>query len=511
MDRKTSLDLSAKYYHEKKFSKALFYLNKINRSEPRNTSVLLKMASCYFGLGDDRNTINIIERVLKIDKNNDKLYYDLSVIYKRIGDIEGTIKACERAIEINPRVLSYYLALADVYEKTNELERTLEILFQGLLKFPDSAPLQILAAKSQRRLGKFKESYNRLESLSAQETNLPSAWKVEYNFELGFIHDKQNNADLAFHHFTKANDLTRALPSYQRVDANHSLELIHNLGNLDYGKIKQIIEISKRKPPKVQPVFFVGFPRSGTTLVQKVLDSHHKINVIEENNPLGRVTSLIERTPEKYLESSFLLNIKNIEDLRGMYFNEARKYVPDLDGGLLVDKLPMNIVQVPIIKILFPDAKILLGLRHPCDSILSCFMQNFGVNRAMANMFEFKSIINFYDKTMGLWKIFRNEIDFETQSIRYEDLIENMEGEIRQLLKFLDLSWDEEVLNYRQNVFNRGIINTPSYSQVVKPIYKEARYRWHRYAKYFEPYIEQLEPHCEMFGYSLEVSKPLNS
>ena len=131
-------------------------------------------------------------------------------------------------------------------------------------------------------------------------------------------------------------------------------------------------------------------------------------------------------------------------------------------------------------------------------------MQNFGVNRAMANMFKFDSIVNYYDKTMSLWKIFRENIEFECVAVRYEDLIEDMEKEIRELLDQLGLTWDDEVLNYRKNLFKRGLINTPSYSQVVKPIYKQARYRWHRYAKHFEPYFEKLAPHCEMYGYSLE-------
>ena len=121
-------------------------------------------------------------------------------------------------------------------------------------------------------------------------------------------------------------------------------------------------------------------------------------------------------------------------------------------------------------------------------------------------MFEFESVINYYNKTMGLWQTFKNKLDFKSHSIRYEDLIEDMEKEVRQLLQFLDLPWDEEVLNYRQNAFNRGFINTPSYGQVVKPVYKEARYCWHRYAQYFEPHFEVLKPHCDAFGYSLEVN-----
>ena len=306
-----------------------------------------------------------------------------------------------------------------------------------------------MAAKSEKQLGKNKESLVRLESLGSREASLPPHWRVQYNFELGYVHDRNNNADSAFHHFTRGNEIIRTSPPYQQVDKGHSLNLIKGLGKLDFGKINRIIDLSKNDPPSIQPVFFVGFPRSGTTLLQKVLDSHRDVHVIEENNPLGRVTSLIERETEKYLEGDFLLNEKNIDSLRKIYFDEARKYVPIDDGCLIVDKLPMNIVQVHIIKILFPDAKILLGLRHPCDSILSCFMQNFAVNRAMASMFKFDSVMNYYDKTMGLWKIFKSNIEFESYAVRYEDLIENMEGEVRELLQFLNLQWDEETLNYR--------------------------------------------------------------
>ena len=426
-------------------------------------------------------------------------------MYFRLGDIEKTLETCERALAINSRELTYYLDIGDLYEKTNQHEKAIEVLSRGLNLFPDDSPLQIMAAKSARRLGKNEESLERLNSLSQQETSMPPDWRIKYHFELGFIHDKNLDADKAFKHFTRANELIRSQPVFRKVDTDHSLNLIRDIGQLDFDHVRQIIEISRKKPPRILPIFFVGFPRSGTTLLEKVLDSHHNINVIEEDNPLGQVTAMFEQDPEKYLRSDFLLKTKNIQTLRDKYFNEAKKYAPVDDGSMLVDKLPMNIVQIHVIKILFPEAKILLGLRHPCDSILSSFMQSFGVNRAMANMFEFESVINYYDCTMRLWQTFKSEIHFESHSVRYEDLIENMEKEVSELLDFLGLKWDEEVLNYRQNVFNRGFINTPSYSQVVRPIYKEARYRWHRYAEYFKPHLQVLKPHCDAFGYSLKV------
>jgi tetratricopeptide (TPR) repeat protein len=505
MKVKADFNLAKEYYRKGDLPKALFYLKQAYRAEPRNKDILLAMADCHLRLGNNHAAIKVIRHILKKDPRNDKLCFSLCLAYSRIGNIERTIEAGERAIKINRHELNYYVQLADIYEKINKHEEALKIIEQGLKRFPDNGLLQISAAKSERRLDKCEESLDRLKKMSGQEAKLPPVWRARYHFELGFIYDGNNNPDLAFHHFTQANKMVRSLPSFRRAATNHYLDHLRKLGKLDFSRLNEIIEFSKSKPPRVQPVFFMGFPRSGTTLLQKVLDSHSDVHVIEEHEPLADIALLVEREPEKYLQSSFLLDEKNIESLRNMYFAEARKHVPVDDGSLVIDKLPLSIVQLPIIKILFPDARILLGLRHPCDSILSCFMQYFRINRAMANMFEFSSIIDYYDQVMGLWAIYKNNIDCESYSVRYEDLVENLEGEVRGVLQFLGLPWQEGVLTYRQNVFKRGLINTPSYSQVVKPIYKESRNRWHRYAKYFEPHLEKLRPHAEAFAYSLEV------
>ena len=498
-------ELASQYFARQDYSRALFYLQQASSSQPRNPQYLNGMVNCYLQLGDIENAARITRKILKIDKKNDALYFQLSQLQFELGDVEGTIAACERAIDINPREYEYYLYLADFHEKANQYDRALDVLSQGLRHFPDAAALQIVSARCERRLGKLRESFRRLQKLGEHEAELSPHWRIQYHFEMGFVEDKRDKVDSAFHHFSLANEYVRSGSEYRDLDNQHSKKLIRGLTNLDFARVNEIVDVSRQSPPPLQPVFFVGFPRSGTTLLEKVLDSHPGINVIEEDNPLGRVNSIVEREPEKYFDSPFLLQVKNIESLRQIYYNEAAKHVSIDDGRLVVDKLPMNIVQIHIIKVLFPDARILLGLRHPCDSILSCFMQNFGVNLAMASMFEFESIVDYYNETMNLWHLFESQMDVASHSVRYEDLIEDMEGEVRNLLRFLDLPWDDDVLNYRQNAFKRGFIKTPSYSQVVRPLYKEARYRWHRYASFFEPWFDCLQPHCKAFGYSLEL------
>ena len=295
--------LAGKYYEKKDFSNALSCLQEVNRVQPGNTKVLLNMAACFEQLQDHENCINVIKQLIKTDKNNHGLHHHLGHLYFRLGDIEKSIEAFEQALQLNPNVANYYYYLADIYERTNQNDKALQVLAQGLRHFPNDVSLEVLTARCERRLGNIEESHNRLENLSARESDMPPKRRIDYHFEMGFIYDRKNDADLAFRYFTRANELVRATPEYQSIDSNESLNRIHTLSHLDYGKINKIIELSKKNPPPLQPIFFVGFPRSGTTLLEMVLDSHSQIEVIGEKNTLAPVISMIEKEPEKYLDS----------------------------------------------------------------------------------------------------------------------------------------------------------------------------------------------------------------
>ena len=155
-----------------------------------------------------------------------------------------------------------------------------------------------------------------------------------------------------------------------------------------------------------------------------------------------------------------------------------------------------------MINALYPNAKFILALRHPFDTILSCWMQNFKLNDAMANMVDLERIVDFYSVAMETFKICRAKYNLNVHEIRYEDLIEDLNGETSALLKFLDLGWEAQMENYQETARQRRRINTPSYSQVVQPIYKDAKYRWLNYEKHLRQYITQVEPWINEFGYS---------
>jgi Sulfotransferase family len=149
----------------------------------------------------------------------------------------------------------------------------------------------------------------------------------------------------------------------------------------------------------------------------------------------------------------------------------------------------------------FPDAKFILAVRHPCDVCLSCFMQNFALNQAMATFYSLESTAALYAKVMGLWQQYVQKLPIRYHRIRYEDLVSNFEHETRRLLDFLEVGWDDAVLQHTEHARKRGTISTPSYHQVTQPIYQHAKYRWKRYAKQLESVMETLQPYIEYFGY----------
>ena len=162
--------------------------------------------------------------------------------------------------------------------------------------------------------------------------------------------------------------------------------------------------------------------------------------------------------------------------------------------------MPLNIVYVGEIIRYFPKAKFILALRHPNDCILSCFMQAFLLNNAMANFLNVKDSAKMYDLTMKLWEIYKSKFSLDFHTIKYEDLISNFRGSVSNLLKFLNLSWSDEVSEFYKTSEKRGIIATPSYNQVNQPLYSKSIGRWKNYKneliegkQYLESWIKKYD------------------
>jgi hypothetical protein len=223
---------------------------------------------------------------------------------------------------------------------------------------------------------------------------------------------------------------------------------------------------------------------------------HSDVHVLEEEPVLQRAQDALgdmAKLPD--------LAPAAVERLRNVYFEALDAIAPDAAGKCVVDKLPLNILGAPLIHRLFPDARIILSLRHPCDAVLSCFMQAFEPNDAMANFFDLRDAADLYDKVFAFWEQCRAGLPLDVHTLRYEALIADPEAEMRALIAFLGLAWDERLLDHRRTAAGRGTILTPSYAQVIQPLYRRAAGRWERYRPQLRDVLPVLCPWAERHGY----------
>ena len=371
---------------------------------------------------------------------------------------------------------------------------------------PDAPGPRILLARLDHRRGRLAEARGGLESALALQPG--DEQRCDALFELGQVLDKLGEAGAAYGAFLEANALHANNPVARRFDGRRFLARIESNGAaFTRPGMAALLAHAPQAPqapvatggPGPSPVFFVGFPRSGTTLVERALAAHPDIVTTEERSPLTpAIRHLIGRggTPSA-LDG---LDETRVTEARALFWQQAEANAGPLGGRLLVDKLPLNLVDLGYANLLFPEARVLVALRDPRDVCLSCFMQRFQLNDSMVNFCSLERTAETYAAVMDLWLAYRDSLTLAWREFRYEDLVEDFETVVRGLLAFVGLDWHEAVAGYREQAERRSVA-TPSYRQVTREIYSESIGRWRAYGDALAPLQPALAPYVAAFGY----------
>lgn len=254
------------------------------------------------------------------------------------------------------------------------------------------------------------------------------------------------------------------------------------------------------------PVFIVGFPRSGTTLLEQMLDAHPRLQSMDENPFFDRLAGKLRSHDARILEDLSVLRQFDCDELRKRYRVMAAEKVAVRAGAQLVDKNPFNMLWLPLIHRLFPKAKFILCLRHPCDVILSCYMQNFRSGILGAACENLPRLAAAYVQAMQVWldhvDVFRPDVLVS----RYEDLVADFAPQTRRIADFLCLDDPVRLLGFDRRAREKGYIATPSYAQVIEPVNTRAIDRWQSYREWLEPVLPTLEPMLEHWNYSVDAT-----
>lgn len=443
--------------------------------------------------GRDDEALGAIEEAVARDPDHAGTQLKLAIEYGLAMRPEAAEQAYRRVLVLAPRERDAYLGLAINYEHTNREEELSPLVALAERNGVDAGTLAFLRAFELRRAGRFEEALQML-------AGVPDDIEPERTAHLrATLHDRLGRYEEAFAWFEETARRHAAHPSEPLTRAAEvRASLRRELDVMTPDWVAGWSAVSVADDGRADPIFLVGFPRSGTTLLDTILMGHPDTVVLEEKPPLNVVSDTIgsvERLPS--------LGSGAIAAARARYFAEVEKITPLEPGRLLIDKSPLFLHKVPLIARLFPRARFILALRHPCDVLLSCYMSNFRLNRAMSNFLRLDDAAEFYDLAFSHWERATALLPVQRHVIAYERLIDDVEGTVRPLLAWLNLDWRPEVLDHAATARARGLITTASYAQVVEPIYKRAVGRWHRYRSHLEPILPTLEPWVAKFGYEI--------
>jgi Flp pilus assembly protein TadD len=401
--------------------------------------------------------------------------------------------AFRNAIAADPNLADAYLGLAVNYEHTNRDEALAPLARLAEQNGLNEGVIAFIHALGLRRSGQYEEAL-------AQLSLVPETIEPERTANLrGTLLDRLGRTDEAFAAFVESNRLhaLNASDPLARA-AEMRRQLREDMDRLTADWLASWALAPPAEPCGRSPAFLLGFPRSGTTLLDTILMGHPEVQVMEEQPVLRRLSHELGE-----LRGLADLDADGIVAARARYFELAGSHCDTTRPGLIVDKSPLHLNKVALIHRLFPDARIILALRHPADVLLSCFMSNFRLNAAMSNFLRLEDAADFYDLTFRFWEQARSLMPLDVHTIVYERMVEDPEAELRPLLDFLRLEWRPEMLDHQRTAASRGLITTASYSQVQEPIYKRASGRWQRYRAHLAPVLPTLKPWIEKFGYML--------
>ncbi len=462
------------------------------------------LGALHHSQGRLREAAACFQAALDIEPKDAAAHYGLAAALRDLGRLEGAIEHFESAAQLAPRS-SAYAGLAATLERAHRLEAALEAADKALALDPRQADVRLVQAKVAARRNQETQARELYEALidDIESGRLPAAdaTLARCQADLAQLCEAAGEPERAFALFAAANASNcRASPNWLAQAAAYVArvtaltEAIEGL-TLPAGAPAALTTASPA------PVFLLGFPRSGTTLLDRLLDAHSRVTVMEEKTVLDSLASRLGESDADRLLALSQASWDELEGLRCGYWEQVAGYgLAAPEDGLFMDKLPLNILNVWLIRGLFPHAKIIFGLRDPRDVCLSCFTNLFRLGEGLAGFPSLEHSAELYAAVMTLWLRAKEKWAFDLLEVRYEDLITDLEGEARRLCSFLSLPWEPGLLDYRERA-KEGLIVTPSYHQVVRPLYHSSRQRWRRYATEMAPVLPVLAPFVETLGY----------
>jgi tetratricopeptide (TPR) repeat protein len=491
---------------ERRPQEAVPLLERARGLAPRDVNILNSLGIALTQVGQLKEAIAVFEAANLAAPDYAPAYHNKASALEQSGEVTAARAQYEAAVARNPNYAEALARLAFIAATQGEGARARELGERALAAGPAQSSAVLAIALADLADGALDAARAGAQTVLDGPAEMPRSRAIALGI-LGDVEDRLDRPKNAFAHYRAAKaeiaDLYGA--SFGGSGAPTYVEHVERL--IDYFRAADEA-LWRLAAPGAQPaparahVFLLGFPRSGTTLLEQALAGHSDVVTMEEKSVLEDAAGAFLASGEG-LDRLATIAESDAAECRANYWATCRRHVPALAQRVFVDKLPLNTINLGAIAKLFPQAKILFALRDPRDVVLSCFRQRFGLNAAMHEFATPESTARLYDAVMRLATICREKLALNLLETRYEDLVADFDAQIARICSSFEIAPEAGMRDVGARARER-VINTPSASQIAQGLYQGGAGQWRRYREELEPLLPILEPWVLRFGYKVD-------
>lgn len=465
---------------------------------PKDIVALNAMGMCLQAMDRFADSIQAFSAALAIRADFPPALFNRGYSHELMGEIEAARKDYEAALKLDPRFPEPAARLASLATRRRDWKEVRTRAEQAL-KGDSSLTAALLAlVTADIEEGKFAAAKTRLTAILASP-RLSASDRGIATGTLGDLLDREGLTEEAFKAYADGNAAMREFFArrYAAPNMQTAFGFVETLNAYFAAAPQWTAGPRETGSPAAGHIFILGFPRSGTTLLEQALANHPDTVTASEKEFLIDAFREFMGSPAT-LDRLAAIGETEASHFRGLYWQRLRNAGIDAGGKILIDKQPLNTVKLPLIARLFPDAKVLFAIRDPRDVVLSCFRRRFQMNNDMFEFLTLDGTAKYYDAVMRLGACYREKLPLNLMVSRHEELIADFDARMRAICDFTGLAWNESMRGFAERA---GDVATPSAPQLVAGLSSEGAGQWRRYAAQLQPVMPLVQPWVEKFGY----------
>ena len=491
-------------YQEGRVDEAVSLLKRARALAPGDPHVLNALGLSLRAQGRGDEALKAFDAAIRAVPRYAPAHYNKGSLLEDAQDLSAAAACYRAAVQLQPDYADALAALAWLAAQNGETAEARAFAQRAGALEPASPMWRMALAFAELQEGELAAAEARLAGLERDPGLGPTNRAIVLGL-IGDVRDRQGRTAEAFAAYQACNAAMRTLhaPTYEAPVAVPMRQRVRRLTDA----LQALPEGAWQSAPLARPraadpaahVFLLGFPRSGTTLLEQVLAAHPDVVSLEERDCLA--TAIRDYLwAEGGLARLAQIGAGEAAGRREAYWKAVRSFGVEPRGCVFIDKMPLASIDLPIIAKLFPAARILFARRDPRDVVLSCFRRRFGMNPSMYELLTLEGAAEFYAGVMTLAQACFQRMPLSPHIVRYEDLVERFEAEAGAACRFLGLDWNDAMLDFAAKARARGV-DTPSASQVARGLNREGLGTWRRYRAELAPVLPVLEPWVERYGY----------